>query len=351
MISTASLRRPPLWPLVSFIAVSSALFALLAFFQSPAAHALQSHSVGPVVVESGQSVPEVSALGSIKVFGSVEGDVKSATGSILVDGPVGGDVESAMGSIEVNAPVAGTVESGLGDVVINAPVNGDVDVERGSVFLGPKARVDNVYCGSGSYERAPGAQVAGEFRAGPSADLAGSPGDDGSTGFFGFIGWAFAAALFAALAVLVSVLAPRPLAASSRMVGEAPVRSLLAGFGTVVAAVVLFAVLLVSGIGIPILILLAPVYLTFVFFGAVVVAFFVGRKVVFMTGRYRHGNTLAAIVGALIVAAVNFLPLGFVLLWVLALLGAGAAVVALFSRRPPHSIYTSYLRSRERHRV
>jgi hypothetical protein len=96
-------------------------------------------------------------------------------------------------------------------------------------------------------------------------------------------------------------------------------------------------------VGIPLLLLLAPAYLGLLFLGALVAAYFVGRKVVFATGRYRAGNVLAAMVGAVIVAGAWLIPiLGSLIVYALALLGTGAAILALFSRRRPRTTYTSY---------
>jgi hypothetical protein len=88
---------------------------------------------------------------------------------------------------------------------------------------------------------------------------------------------------------------------------------------------------------------LAPAYLALVFFGALVAAYFVGRRVVFATGHYRGGNALAALVGALILAVAYLIPVvGSLLLYGLALFGAGAAILALFSRRRPPATHASY---------
>jgi hypothetical protein len=97
-------------------------------------------------------------------------------------------------------------------------------------------------------------------------------------------------------------------------------------------------------VGVPLLLLLAPAYLALVFYGAVVAAFYVGRKVVLATGRYRSGNALAATVGAALVAATVLIPyLGELLLFTLALLGTGAAILALISRRRTRrQAYPSY---------
>jgi hypothetical protein len=103
---------------------------------------------------------------------------------------------------------------------------------------------------------------------------------------------------------------------------------------SVPAVVVLCVVLAVSIIGIPLLLLLAPAYLALVFFGALVAAFFVGRRVIFAIGRYHVGNAMAAVVGALILAVAYLIPvLGDIFLYGFALFGAGASVLALVSRR------------------
>ncbi|MGH3086766.1 MAG: polymer-forming cytoskeletal protein, partial [Rubrobacteraceae bacterium] len=320
---------------------------LLLFFHPNSAEALQSKAFGSVTVETGEVAEGgvSTSVGDIEVLGSVEGDVEAASGNVSIRGPVDGDVSVMAGNVEVEAPVDGEIEAGFGNVYINSEVDGDVTVERGNVELGPETRISgSINHGSGSFVAAPGAEFDGT-RAGMASDF-----DDESEGsdLLGFIGWTLSTALFAAVCVLAAVLIPRPLTASSRQVGEKPLWSMAAGVGSVVAAMVLFVVLLISGIGIPILILLAPLYLGFVFFGAVVVAYFIGRKVVMATGRYRSGNTLAAVIGAVILAAVHFLPLGFLLLCLISLFGAGAAIMAIFSgRRPRTYARAEYNRARD----
>lgn len=335
MISAAHRQWPTATrPLAAIFAASAAIFFFLhPFSMDPAEASADTSAFGNVVVGSGQVAEDgvSTSVGDIEVFGEVEGDVEAAKGDISIRGPVDGDVRSGVGNIEVREPVDGDVKASIGNVYIDSEVDGDVSVEHGNVELGPAALVEGkVYHGSGEFRAAPTARYDGTM-SGMASDFDDGEGS-GTSELLGFIGWLFAAALFAALSVLASVVMPRPLAAASRQVGESPVWSAFAGAGSVVAALVLFAVLLVSGVGIPILILLAPIYLAFVFFGAIVVAYFVGRKVALATGRYRAGNTFAAIIGAVIIAAVYLLPLGFLLFCSLALFGAGAALVAIFAR-------------------
>ena len=301
------------------------------------AHAFENKPLGDVVVERGQTEPEVSTpVGDVTVDGTVEGDVRSGVGDVVVNGEVGGGIKAGSGDVEVNGPVGGDIDAGFGDVEINAPVDGDVEVGRGDVDLGPGGFVrGGVHYGSGEFSGNREA-VEGTIRAGGmgpdmdhSMDL-----DWGGLGIGDIVGWLFATTLFVACSVLVAVLAPGPLSAAARKADESPAMSLLLGVASVPAVVVLCVVLAVSIIGIPLLLLLAPAYLALVFFGALVAAFFVGRRVVFATGRYHVGNAMAAVVGALILAVAYLIPvLGDIFLYGFALFGAGASVLALISRR------------------
>lgn len=324
---------------------SPILFVLLATFVTPilvaltpgTAQALQQRPVGDVTVERGETVSEAStAAGEVLVEGRVTGDVDSGAGAVDIRGPVDGDVDSAMGDVEVDAPVGGDVEVSFGDVYVNAPVAGDVEVRHGDMELGPEGRVEgDVSLGSGEFsgERA---AVAGTLRADMAPDFDGFGGKDSWAP--GLVGRFFGTLLFVACAVLLAVLAPRPLAAVARRAEEAPGRSLIIGVASVPAAVILAVVLAISILGIPLLLLAAPAYLALVLFGALVAAYVVGERLLYATGRYRAGNALAAAVGALVLSAVYQIPfLGSLLFWGLALLGAGAAIRAVAARRRPRT--------------
>jgi hypothetical protein len=319
-----------------FLTLTVVVLGLVVLSAAPA-HAFENKPLGNVVVERGQTEPEVSTpVGDVTVNGTVEGDVRSAVGDVVVNGEVGGSIKAGSGYVEVNGPVGGDIDAGFGDVDINAPVDGDVEVGRGDVDLGPGALVrGSVHYGSGEF-RGNREAVEGTIRAGgmgPDMDHE-MDHDWGGFGILDIVGWLFAATLFVACSVLVAVIAPGPLSAAARKADESPAMSLLFGVASVPAVVVLCVVLAVSIIGIPLLLLLAPAYLALVFFGALVAASFVGRRVVFATGRYHVGNAMAAVVGALILAVAYLIPvLGDIFLYGFALFGAGASVLALVSRR------------------
>jgi cytoskeletal protein CcmA (bactofilin family) len=343
MNHTATLSRIDVRPL---LALSVAVLGLVVILPAAPAHAFESRAFGDVTIERGEVAEEVfTAFGDVTVNGTVPGDVHSAFGDVTVNERVGGSVKAGFGDIEVRAPVSGEVDAGFGDVSVESDVGGSVDVEHGDVYLDPRASVaGNLECGNCEIEG--NEEVVGGTVKTGRMDFDGPSGRD----ILGVVGWIFASAAFVACSVLAAVLVPRPLSAAARMAEEAPGRSLLFGLASVPAIVVLSVVLVVSIVGAPLLLLLAPAYLALVFFGALVAAFFVGSKVVMVTGRYHAGNALAAVVGALILAALTLIPVvGDLLLYVLVLIGTGAAILAVFARRRPlatHPSYEAYVRDR-----
>ena len=314
---------------------------LLAFFVSPtSAQASEKRMLGNTVVEEGKTIEQIS---------TVWGDVR-------VEGEVKGDIHSAFGNVDIHGPVGGDVDAGFGDVYIDAPVGGDVDVGHGDVQLGSGARVgEKISLGNGSFYPHQEA-VFGNVE---TAGMASSVEDEGSLlgTFSDLIGWAVATLLLVAAAVLLAVAAPRPLRAATRSLEASPGRSFVLGLGSLPVAIILSVLLVVTVVGGMLLFLLWPAYVALLFFGLLVASYFLGRKVVLAMGRYRAGDTMAAAVGAIIVAAVLLIPvLGVLVLLALTLLGTGASVSALLSRwrlgapraapRATYASYEDYLRDR-----
>jgi cytoskeletal protein CcmA (bactofilin family) len=330
-------------PLLTFSVVILGLVVLLPL----PAHAAEQRLVGDVVVGHRAVEHDVSTgAGDLEVRGRVEDDVHSGFGDVLVTGKVKGDIDAGFGDVKIEGPVEGDVRAEFGDVYVNAPVKGDIHVGWGEVDLGPDADISgNLECEGCEITGNRGAVKGDMMARGMAIDFDDSHGPS----IIGFFGWLFAALAFAACAVLAAVVAPRPLAAAARRAEESPGRSFVYGLISLPAFFVLCVALAVTIIGIPLLVLLVPAYLALLFFGALVAAFFIGTRVLMVTGRYRVGNALAAVVGAMILAATTFIPvLGDLLLYALSLFGAGAIILALFSRRPraSHPSYEAYVRDR-----
>jgi cytoskeletal protein CcmA (bactofilin family) len=343
--------NPPVPPIrvdaLSLLTFSVVILGLVVLLPFPA-HAAQERLVGDVVVGSRGVEHDVSTgAGDIEVRGPVEDDVHSGFGDVLVTGEVKGDIDAGFGDVKIEGPVEGDVRAEFGDVYVNSLVKGDVNVGWGDVDLGPEAEIlGNLEC-EGCEITGNRSAVKGNMMArGMALDFDESHGP----GIIGYFGWLFAALAFAACAVLAAVLAPRPLTSAASRAEESPGRSFVYGLVSLPVVFVLCVVLAVSIVGIPLLLLLVPAYLALLFFGALVAAFFIGTRVLMVTGRYRVGNAMAAVVGAIILAGTTFIPvLGDLLLYSLTLLGTGAIILALFSRRRPrasHPSYEAYVRDR-----
>jgi len=323
------------------LTVSALILGLVALVPLPA-HAAEQRLVGDVVVDPQGVEHNVSTgAGDLEVHGLVENDVHSGFGDVLVSGgKVRGDIDAGFGDVKIKGPVEGDVHAAFGDVYVNAPVKGDVSVGWGDVDLGPEAAISgNLECEGCEITGNRGAVKGDMMARGMALDFDESHGP----GILGFVGWLFAALAFAACAVLAAVLAPGPLASAASRAEESPGRSFVYGLVSLPVIFVLCVVLAVSIVGIPLLLLLVPAYLALLFFGALVAAFFLGTRVPMVTGRYRVGNALAAVVGAMILAAITLIPvLGDLLLYALSLLGTGAIILALFSRRRPRASHPSY---------
>ena len=312
----------------------------------------QNHALGDVIVPKGETVSQASsAMGDVTVNGRVTGNVRSGRGDVLVNGPVGGNVDSGMGNIEINEPVGGNVNAGMGDVYVYSRVGGNVDAGHGDLHLGHGAYISGNVSHGGRLSEERGAVVEGNEIGDRMSGFDRGP-EGGMFEVFGLLGWLLTTFVFVACSVLVAVLAPRQLSSAVRGIEVSPGRSLLFGVASVPAFVLLAAVFAISIVGIPVLLLLIPAYLAFIFFGAIVAAFYLGRRVLFATGRYRGGNALAAVVGAAVISVLFLIPyVGNGILYLLALLGTGATILALLSwRRTRHNPIPPY-QGREPHSV
>lgn len=278
---------------------------------------------------------ESTVFGDVEVpRGAVPTEAYTVFGDVTVDGYVYGDVRCAFGDVRVRGPVEGDVQTGFGDVYVNAPVKGSVEVGQGSVTLGPQAMVvGDVSLGNGRYAIASEAVVAGERSSGMSS---GSPLTGGGVALANMTLWLLTTLGFCAAAMLFAVIARRPLAASARRLRRSPGRSMLWGVASLPVAAISSALLAATVVGAPLLLLSIPAYLALALFGALVSAYSIGRRILLATGRHRGGEALASAVGAFAISVIYLVPVaGVVVLFLLALLGVGAAIIAVVERFIP----------------
>jgi hypothetical protein len=317
------------------------------------------------------------AGGRVAIATEVQGDLVVAGGEVSLGGAVGDDLYAAGGNVQLDSIVTGNVRLAGGDVTvgpatvvagavnltggrvqfdgnthrnlhasggsirINGEVHGDAVVRAEELVVGPDTRIGGrlVFRGPTEPEIAEGAVIVGgvEFQRKSARrvfdDTSGRTRDAvlGVGSVLSFIGLFLTAALFLALF-------PKFAASAAAVVGRKPLQSLGLGLAFVACVPFLGVVLLITVIGIPLALLLVPIYLLLLFLGWTTVALFVAQRGLDAL-RPGRPSTMTVRLLALFLALVALwllrqVPLvGGLLAFVALLAGIGAFVWQAWNRR------------------
>lgn len=349
--------KPPAFGRLLTLFVAASL--LLTLVSVPAA--AQSGVGGSIVVEDGETVSEVNAVGgSVIIHGTVTGDVSGAAGNVLITGTVDGDVSVATGNLVISGTVGGDVSAGAGNVHVEeaGAVNGNFDVGAGEV------RIDGTIDGD--------ARIGAEtIRLGETASIGGSLTYDGQlqgnldavageithdrtlgatsvTELQPLVSWVFAVYAFIAnlvLGILLLAVFPRFSDGIVAQVTGEPLKTGLVGFGVLLAVPLLLFVLILTIIGIPLALVGVLVFLFVAWISIVYGRFAVGMWLLSLVKRDGDQNSLrwiALLLGLLVGAALAAIPIvGSAVNGVIFLLGLGALTLGLVGRRRGISSETS----------
>lgn len=319
----------------------------------------------------------ILAGGRVAIASEIKGDVVAAGGELSVGGAVGDDLYAAGGNVQVdalvngNARVAGgdltigpaTVVAGAlsltggrvqfdgnthqylqatgGSVRLNGEVHGDAEVRAEELIVGPDARVGGRLVFHGPVE--PDIPATAVIEGGVEyheADVGRFFREEhprvrdavvGIGTFLWFVGVFAAAALFL-------VLFPGFARDAAAAIGHQPLQSLGLGLAVIACVPFLAIVLLLTVIGIPLALLLVPLYLLVLFVGWATAALFVAQRGL---DALRPGRpaTLAAQLLALFLALgalwlLRQIPIvGWLIAFIALLAGVGALVWRAFGGR------------------
>lgn len=259
----------------------------------------------------------IMAGGRVSVASEVDGDLVAAGGELSLGGAVGDDLYAAGGSVQLDAIVSGnarvaggevtvgpaTVVAGVlslsggrvlfegnthsnlrasgGSVRLNGEVHGDAEVRAEELVIGPDTRIGGrlVFHGPVAPEVPEGAVIAGgvEFHEQDARRFFDNhrprvhDAIRGAGSFMWFVGVFVAAALF----VLIFPGFARDAAAA---IGAKPLQSLGLGIAILLCVPFLGVVLLITIIGIPLALLLVPLYLLVLFLGWATAALFIAQR-------------------------------------------------------------------------
>jgi len=310
------------------------------------------------------------AGGRVATAGEVSGDLVAAGGEVSIGGSVGDDLYAAGGDVKVDAMVTGNARVAGGDVAVGPAtvIAGSATLTGGRVNFegnshgylqvsGGSVTIDGVVHGDAEVRSeqlaiGPDTQIGGKLvYRGPSAPVV--PESAVITGGVEFhevghgsymhrehgpmreaVHWVGSALWFAGMffvGALFVILFPGMSSRAADTIGRDPLRSLGLGLAVLVCVPFVAVVLLITIIGIPLALLLVPLYLLLMFLGWIVAALFVGQRglaVVRGAGPATTGWRLLALLLALVaLSLVRHVPFIGGLVALLALIaGIGALV-------------------------
>lgn len=315
---------------------------------------------GQVEIASEVQGDLVVAGGEVSVGGGIGDDLYAAGGEVTVDAIVAGNARVAGGEVEIgpatvieggasitggrvkfDGSVTGYLQATGGDVRLSGTVGGDAMVRSGELHIAPGTRIDGklVYRGPDAPVVPEGATIAGgvefhETSAHRWVDRDTHVAVDAGRAvgsMLWFVGVFAVAALFTAIFPAFSTQA-------ATMIGRDPWTSLGIGLAVLVCMPFVAVVLLITIIGIPLALLLVPVYLVLMFLGWVTAALFLGERLLEFARRGQPvgiGGRILALLAALIALwLLRRIPYAGPLIGLAALsAGIGALVWQLWSRR------------------
>jgi len=280
-----------------------------------------------------------AAGGRVSLGGQVERNARLAGGQVQVEpsARIGGNLTITAGRVELRGTTEGSVGAAAGSVLIDAHIVGDVDVAARSVALGPHARIDGSlrYRSGEPLQRDAAARVAGPVeRLGPEFAKEGAERSMRWIGTAFSVLWTIGLTLIAAIVV---ALVPGASASISAALRQHPGFALLLGFVVLVCTPILVVLSFVTVIGIPLGLVLLPVYLMLLPLAWVAAAIGIGDGFVSLLPSSRTGATgttpKRALAAALSVVGLAFLSrvpwIGGWIAFVALMAGLGALALQL----------------------
>lgn len=329
----------------------------------PGIAAAQQGIGGSFVVEEGETVDEVTAVGgAVVVHGTVTGDVSGAAGNVLITGTVEGDVTVATGNLRIAGDVHGDVAAGAGQVRFDegSTVGGNVDLGAGEVQfhgeVGGDVRVGAETIRLGETAAIAGALTYDGHLVGNEDVVAGEITRDRTVAPFVIAEtepiatslvavYAFIANLV--LGAVLLALVPQFSRGVADRVATDPITTGLVGLGTLFVVPLLLVLLTITIIGIPFALAGTLLFLVVVWVGLVYGRFALGMWLLSPGVRERVGSTVsdpdrisgfdrmwvALVLGLLLGVVFGLIPiLSSILNFLVFLLGMGGLTVGLYGR-------------------
>ncbi len=330
-----------------------------------------AYVAGGTVTVTGPVAGDLSAAGgTVATYSHVNGDALAIGGTVLIAKPVDGDVRAIGGRVTVNASTTGDVlaiggtadvTGTAGDIVavgsdvdLAASTTGDVSAYGADVTLAGYYGGNVTVVASNRFSIAPGTHIAGtlHYKAPQQVSLPANARVEGGASYTGSYAYvptseqvrryavAGAAIFFVVRALagvivagLIAGLFPAfAIAVNDRALVGRPRRAILLGllgFALAVATPILIVLLFLSFVGVGVALIVGALYALLVFlsyaFTGIIVGAFLRHAVLYRLRGVTDFSWQDAVLGTLVVHAVELIPtVGFALVCIMAALAAGA---------------------------
>lgn len=352
---------------------------------------MSAQDAGKTVFKQGQIDEDIYVAGGrVDVLAEVSGDVIAAGGRVAIDSQVTGDVMAAGGSVTVHGRIDDDVRLAGGEVTLSATVGDGVVVAGGNVLLAPAATVagDAMFSGGrvelagrvqGDVQAAGGrivisGQTGGDveltgrsikvrqdavilgnltYRSPMPADIDSGARIEGSISYIampmpgsmeilrgilavGLLLWLG----FALAGVVLYLLFPQEVISMARAIAVGPWPRLGLGLAVFAASPLVSLLLLSTAVGWLLAWILITIYALLLIFGFLIGVLFLSDAVLrrFRPSRpsSKLGNCLMFVLTLLLVSIIGLIPLlGWLLVFLLLLLGTGSIILELYQARQP----------------
>ena len=306
---------------------------------------------GNIIVKGKINGDVLAAGGMIDISGTVRGDIRAAGGNIIIKGSqiggglslvggnisidnessIGGGLVLGSGNANIDASVGRGLTGGVGNLLLNSSVGKDVNIGAGTIALGPSAKVegDFNYTSDEELQADQNARIEGKItRTDPDTlvdqEKVSQQGKSIAKAFGeGIRWWSFLSSLVTGMVFLL--LFKKQALLLSKSINDYFLKNLGWGLMTMVMTPILFIILFFSVLGIPLAVILAVLFAIEIYLTRIVVAVFVGNKLVELAGKKDVNIYIALILGLVVLFVLSRIPvISFITTLTVTLVGLGA---------------------------
>lgn len=291
---------------------------------------------GQTVNIIGKVMGDVRSAGqTVTISGSVEGNVSSAAQNftLFTEGAIGGDAGIVGDKVTINGPVGRDLAAGGTTVTLSNRIERNVQADTENLIINSGAHIG----GNVTYDSLNVASIAEGARiTGTTIHNEKAQPKESKNNYFSVIGFSLTFAIFAILSMLILSLAlvvlfPALIHQTAKRALASPLKTFLTGLLASLAAPVLVVALMMTGVGLPLGLLVLLLWLLVLFLSGPFFSYMLGRLIL-----SKQTNPIPVmLLGSVIVFSSYLIPIaGFLMLLAVIWFGTGMILREVYHRTP-----------------